>query len=223
MSGRAVRPDRRRARGKWCGRARLRARRDARGNARDATSIALKSRWGCNFNSRAPRGARHAIDAANAIDAAVSIHAPRMGRDLSGYQANQAIRLFQFTRPAWGATDVNDEVEFAEVVSIHAPRVGRDGQGLHAEGEDRGFQFTRPAWGATNQATERRTDRTFQFTRPAWGATTAKAKNTDNAWFQFTRPAWGATPYYTPGKARRDVSIHAPRVGRDSSASLISE
>ncbi|EEQ48794.1 hypothetical protein HMPREF0908_0822 [Selenomonas flueggei ATCC 43531] len=56
----------------------------------------------------------------------VSIHAPRVGRDLRRRSANPLFVLFQSTRPVWGAT-----ISFADYldiwyVSIHAPRVGRD-------------------------------------------------------------------------------------------------
>ena len=56
----------------------------------------------------------------------VSIHAPRMGRDYPVMAAITASHVFQFTRPAWGATRI--------FVSF-PPHVW--------------FQFTRPAWGAT--------------------------------------------------------------------------
>ena len=92
-----------------------------------------------------------------------------MGRDL-GMQAKYVEKQFQFTRPAWGATDAlqrsitdtgfnsraprgarhyapGDQVG-AVMVSIHAPRVGRDSASRGQPALD-GFQFTRPAWGAT--------------------------------------------------------------------------
>jgi len=34
--------------------------------------------------------------------------------------------------------------------------------------------------------------------------------------FQFTRPAWGATVVSIPSSLCSPVSIHAPRVGRDT-------
>ena len=35
--------------------------------------------------------------------------------------------------------------------------------------------------------------------------------------FQSTRPVWGATNVYAPGVYGWEISIHAPRVGRDYS------
>ena len=193
----------------------------------------------------------------------VSIHAPRMGRD-GGLQAFPRVGLcfnsraphgarhpsqqtvsgqvvFQFTRPAWGATRCR-----LDLLSF----------GL--------FQFTRPAWGATALALLKSLRTAFQFTRPAWGATSFFVPYTRPAcfnsraphgarpqgWprksnrrkFQFTRPAWGATrlpqsasrsavcfnsraPHgarqsASVGKRQRPVSIHAPRMGRDGRVGL---
>ncbi|MGB0064009.1 MAG: hypothetical protein WBP85_06140, partial [Terracidiphilus sp.] len=80
-------------------------------------------------------------------------------------------RLFQSTRPAWGATgerhgrqrrdcvsihaprvgrDAVDEIiRTYGVVSIHAPRVGRDSERTQEQAPVLMFQSTRPAWGAT--------------------------------------------------------------------------
>jgi len=60
----------------------------------------------------------------------------------------------------------------------------------------------------------------FQFTRPAWGATPDAETLRARLEFQFTRPAWGATQD-TPSACYEDwVSIHAPRVGRDTKSIL---
>ena len=57
---------------------------------------------------------------------AVSIHAPRVGRDGHSVIVSPPSVKFQFTRPAWGAYSWYVE-ERKRRVSIHAPRVGRDG------------------------------------------------------------------------------------------------
>ena len=78
------------------------------------------------FNPRAPCGARHRP-------------AGRKGRK----------KIFQSTRPVWGATRAVMAAKYEDEISIHAPRVGRD------EGTETGktascvFQSTRPVWGAT--------------------------------------------------------------------------
>ena len=58
----------------------------------------------------------------------VSIHAPRVGRDIGDQETRQDVILFQSTRPVWGATDNFRKFVLQCVVSIHAPRVGRDGK-----------------------------------------------------------------------------------------------
>ena len=79
-------------------------------------------------------------------------------------------------------------------ISIHAPRVGRDcGYGRQTVRYVI-FQSTRPVWGATNLSFSQMSSMLFQSTRPVWGATvTAGIRFTANS-----------------------ISIHAPRVGRDS-------
>ncbi len=56
----------------------------------------------------------------------VSIHAPRAGRDTTEILTAGAVKMFQSTRPARGAT-INWSVWLSlGAVSIHAPRAGRD-------------------------------------------------------------------------------------------------
>jgi len=99
------------------------------------------------FNSRAPRGARQ-VSREVTWFADVSIHAPRVGRDTNENKEVYELPVFQFTRPAWGAT-----IPPYDFASSGA------------------FQFTRPAWGATLHLPRQRICILFQFTRPAWGAT----------------------------------------------------
>ena len=56
----------------------------------------------------------------------ISIHAPRVGRDL--IHSSDYISEFQFqsTRPVWGATIPDSTWSAWAEISIHAPRVGRD-------------------------------------------------------------------------------------------------
>ena len=68
------------------------------------------------------------IDDTNLSNAAViSIHAPRMGRDLRLEHYALFAELFQSTRPVWGATSRSSSY------SMYAAE----------------FQSTRPVWGAT--------------------------------------------------------------------------
>ena len=55
----------------------------------------------------------------------------------------------------------------------------------------------------------------FQSTRPVWGATSPKPRRPQQQQFQSTRPVWGATKFAGKSALKIDISIHAPRVGRD--------
>ena len=80
-----------------------------------------------DFNPRAPCGARPLAVVVSPVGQPISIHAPRVGRDLPcRVQARHPRRI-----------------------SIHAPRVGRDGHGSSRHCEMSQFQSTRPVWGAT--------------------------------------------------------------------------
>ena len=63
-----------------------------------------------------------------AIAVSISIHAPRVGRDLAASELPPSIVLFQSTRPVWGATTPQRGRRAPKKISIHAPRVGRDGE-----------------------------------------------------------------------------------------------
>ena len=78
----------------------------------------------------------------------ISIHSPRVGRDISNDRLVSLVPIFQSTRPAWGETV--DSVEFL------IPKE---------------FQSTRPAWGETVPAHPFALVIKFQSTRPAWGET----------------------------------------------------
>ena len=101
----------------------------------------------------------------------VSIHAPRVGRDI-------------------------DKADFISMVEGFNPRAPCGARlGLRRYGAClRGFQSTRPVWGAT--LTGLYFDLTyslFQSTRPVWGATFISAPVISPILFQSTRPVWGAT------------------------------
>ena len=189
----------------------------------------------------APRVGRDPSTGPRLRNNVVSIHAPRVGRDPVYPRVRKAAHMFQFTRPAWGATNP----------ALMRPKILM-------------FQFTRPAWGATSGTGEgelcgrfnsraprgaRRAPYTparyfgsfnsraprgarqavrqsaasvilFQFTRPAWGATPVPLDMEAWEMFQFTRPAWGATSRALQKPTPVGVSIHAPRVGRDGCSAI---
>ena len=133
-------------------------------------------------------------DGDSVADEAVSIHAPRAGRDY---------RLFLVHTPAQ--------------VSIHAPRVGRDRCRpwptlfLQSFNPRAPCGARRPAIGAAASGAP------FQSTRPVRGATPSRRRAHFAMSFQSTRPVRGATLCGELLLCLLGVSIHAPRAGRDRS------
>ena len=150
------------------------------------------------------------------MDQLVSIHAPRTGRDGDRVTFGRRCIPFQSTRPARGATVLLEGSTpvitgfnpraphgarrmqwlgfFSQHrVSIHAPRTGRDVLGVVVGITASSFNPRAPH-GARQIGTKAVTAFiAFQSTRPARGATTG--------------------PYLRA--YRQQVSIHAPRTGRD--------
>jgi len=145
----------------------------------------------------------------------VSIHAPRAGRDhlhpvqphaqasfnpraprgarLRNNNIPLSVSLFQSTRPARGATYIRLQPEQGGGVSIHAPRAGRD----HPPILPRGFLAC------------------FNPRAPRGARPSRTYSASAFVLFQSTRPARGATGAPRRAEFRRQVSIHAPRAGRD--------
>ena len=149
-------------------------------------------------------------------DLAVSIHAPRAGRDicfqpmagrpscfnpraprgtrLSPPLSVNALIVFQSTRPARDATPGHVLAVVITIVSIHAPRAGRD------PAEHIGLALNLVSIHAPRAGRDSAPNRVIVAV----------------AVFQSTRPARDATrgPILVPGQVL--VSIHAPRAGRDT-------
>ena len=147
----------------------------------------------------------------------VSIHAPRVGRDVRSLASSHRPR-FQFTRPAWGATRKLNYLFTALAVSIHAPRVGRDAATLknysqamvsiHAPRvgrDDKTYSFIKkphrfnsraPRGARLNHGKMRRSCARFNSRAPRGARQYPSSKVCPEGSFQFTRPAWGATAAY---------------------------
>ena len=182
-----------------------------------------------SFNPRAPCGARHR-DSGSFREHQVSIHAPRVGRDIALNSGSFRSIEFQSTRPVWGATETCRS-------SARPPR----------------FQSTRPVWGATIRKARsictlrcfnprapcgaRRSKRgkltlivcfnprapcgarhrslsiaeieEFQSTRPVWGATGMRVTCKCHLMFQSTRPC-GARVAVVNGSASNRFNPRAP-------------
>ena len=148
-----------------------------------------------HFNPRAPCGARRPGAEVFYIDLADFNPRAPCGARLVQMLPPQLQPQFQSTRPVWGATMFSSKTAVSQPISIHAPRVGRD------------HIYTTKMDGRE----------IFQSTRPVWGATDLLAQEYDTKnGFQSTRPVWGATIFVLLSFLAKKISIHAPRVGRDS-------
>ena len=81
---------------------------------------------GRNFNPLSPHGERHQSKSRKRYSMEISIHSPRMGRDLLMDSERQCFYLFQSTLPAWGETSDWPSLCRHLLISIHSPRMGRD-------------------------------------------------------------------------------------------------
>ena len=90
------------------------------------------TRAGCDdvrrseFQSTLPVWGGTADSLVGAVDAVISIHPPRVGRDWNGRNGYISQSRFQSTLPVWGGTNALDCVKGWKQISIHPPRVGRD-------------------------------------------------------------------------------------------------
>ena len=180
------------------------------------------------------------MDRYDRLEIESSIHAPREGRDSALPFRAYALVIFQSTRPARGATAKRDRLprhadrfqstrpargatidairaaSLPYIISIHAPREGRDilwGTKLTSTTT---FQSTRPARGATRRLKCARRARRYFNPRAPRGA---RPRNPGDDYklsaFQSTRPARGATLNKEIFAQGTEISIHAPREGRD--------
>ena len=106
-------------------------------NKRISTSFNPRAPCGARQRRASKRGSRGTFQSTRPVWGAtvahefgehgidVSIHAPRVGRDVTAYQCDQSL-LVSIHAPRVGR-DLMDLDELAKMdVSIHAPRVGRD-------------------------------------------------------------------------------------------------
>ena len=125
--------------------------------------------------------------------ARISIHAPRVGRDVSFFSLSLMPLIFQSTRPVWGATACFQRGLRGNQISIHAPRVGRDHRSRSLARPTRNFNPRAPC-GARQQSHSNRKEYQYFNPRAPCGARPVLRRAEHMAWI---------------------ISIHAPRVGRD--------
>ena len=148
-----------------------------------------------DFNPRTPRGVRRATTDQGMTPRTISIHAPREGCDGWLLRSSVGSALFQSTHPARGATASAVVIKFPVChFNPHTPR-GVRRPGCYPCKRPRHFNPHTPRGVRRSERTSGSKRSTFQSTHPARGATSA-----------------------LPVKAKvRDISIHTPREGCDSS------
>ena len=123
----------------------------------------------------------------------ISIHSPRMGRDLPEWTIRCDRFGFQSTLPAWGETGP------CRPGSLQAA----DFNPLSPHGE------RRAAWRTTSKTG------VFQSTLPAWGETILAKKNVEAYFISIHSPRMGRDPAPVVTADDENISIHSPRMGRD--------
>ena len=170
----------------------------------------------------------------------ISIHAPRVGSD-QGHHAGGKTAGISIHAPRVGSDGAVHLVDVVLLISIHAPRVGSDPVFHKRLLKVKIFQSTLPVWGATrvyNAVIGKHG--VFQSTLPVWGATRSTfplciavshfnprspcgerlynfSVGAQTRIFQSTLPVWGATGRTGGHHDAVCISIHAPRVGSDTS------
>ena len=79
----------------------------------------------------------------------ISIHAPRVGCDMSHKIKIKKGRYFNPRTPCGVRLDRYIHLSIQKIISIHAPRVGCDKHDRHTIRQHCKFQSTHPVWGAT--------------------------------------------------------------------------
>ena len=133
------------------------------------------------------------VPAAAGVTVAISIHAPRVGRDSGRATRTRTKSDFNPRAPCGARPRCYHGILQSVYISIHAPRVGRDNCRFAHKISPFIFQSTRPVWGATMIAKIS----TLFFPISIHAPRVGRDKN---------------------GRIRRAevlISIHAPRVGRD--------
>ena len=195
-----------------------------------------------DFNPPSPcgEGLRHVVADVHIL--AISIHPPRVGRDPGSETSPAPAAEISIHPPRVGRDPAGGARGPKIQISIHPPRVGRDacypalqpgtpnfnppspcgeGPGPVADGE-RQKHFNPPSPCGEGPVERGANDRLllFQSTLPVWGGTGPKMQKTvQKREFQSTLPVWGGTGMPAISLLTTSISIHPPRVGRDSKSS----
>ena len=193
-----------------------------------------------DFNPPSPCGEGLAQTAHRVFQLVISIHPPRVGRDLGDennitqnrkFQSTLPVwggtlrksapptshGLFQSTLPVWGGTDNSDRYSLYNPISIHPPRVGRDLVKNCRDFISHLFQSTLPVWGGTWVVLYHHLVFMISIHPPRVGRDGEPASwNVWDMWISIHPPRVGRDLQdHGPGGRVAQISIHPPRVGRD--------
>ena len=101
-------------------------------------------------------------------------------------------------------------------ISIHSPRMGRDLSTGRRIANSRYFNPLSPHGERLSVGRCPAGSRLFQSTLPAWGETSPRSRALVLVLFQSTLPAWGETVSARRRISPPVISIHSPRMGRDT-------
>ena len=168
------------------------------------------------FQSTRPVRGATAVVMAGVFDFAISIHAPRAGRDRPGAGCTGRKTDFNPRAPCGARPRYDIANQATQQISIHAPRAGRDYflnkswlQKLHISihapraGRDRLYYRAIARCGYFNPRA------------PCGARLDGFFYQCQSPEFQSTRPVRGATCLSPDPRPAHPISIHAPRAGRD--------
>ena len=174
---------------------------------------------GCRhgISIHAPRAGRDILIEVDGKTVVISIHAPHAGRDRKSYPCRMGGSTYFNPRAPCGARRRNcNSMGQVHKISIHAPHAGRDCQAAHREPYCTNFNPRAPCGARLDVLFLHALTRCDFNPRAPCGARRFRYVTVAFVWsFQSTRPMRGATFYILPTMRARDISIHAPRAGRD--------
>ena len=164
-------------------------------------ALPVASHTPSDFNPLSPHGERRAACRKSFPITTISIHSPRMGRD---YLLRGAIRPTLDFNPLSPHGERPFPAGYGGAMPFHFNPLSPHGERRVCEGFSVAVQQ-------------------FQSTLPAWGETERESDEEQAAKFQSTLPAWGETVKAHPEEFPNAISIHSPRMGRDSKRTQLFE
>ncbi len=168
----------------------------------------------------APRAGRDANCHCSADHSEVSIHAPRAGRDKFLRRLRTEPDCFNPRAPRGARPAMCIPARLLCCFNPRAPRGARHVR-PGSKGKPHHVSIHAPRAGRDqgNRA-DAHTDQGFNPRAPRGARRTPTRQSIPITWFQSTRPARGATPLTALICLSEHVSIHAPRAGRDESEEI---